>query len=72
MNIDLFFGLLEDKYGVTFPFRAKLEVLETTTANEVASILGIDFNIEKEFALAHTLSISYNEYRRILHGGRES
>ncbi len=67
MNIDLFFGLLKDKYGITFPL-----VLEATTSSEVASILGIKFDIEKEFALAHTLSISYAEYRRILNGGRKS
>jgi hypothetical protein len=72
MNIDLFFGLLKDKYGITFPFDVKLKVLETTTSSEVAEILGIKFDIEREFALAHTLSISYAEYRRILHGGRES
>jgi hypothetical protein len=72
MNIDLFFGLLEDKYGITFPFDVKLKVLEITSAIEVAEFLGIKFDIEREFALAHMLSISYAEYRRILHGGRES
>ena len=72
MNIDLFFGLLKDKYGIDFDFNKKLDVLELTSASEVAEFLGIKFNIEKEFALAHMLSISYKEYRRILHGGRES
>lgn len=72
MNIDLFFGLLEDKYGINFSFNKKLGCLELTTSSEVAEFLGIKFNIEQEFALAHTLSISYAEYRRILHGGRES
>lgn len=72
MNIDLFFGLLKDKYGINFSFTQKLGCLELTTSSEVSEFLGIKFDIEKEFALAHTLSISYAEYRRILHGGRES
>jgi hypothetical protein len=66
MNISLFYGLLKDKYGLEL--EKNIDIMELTSAKEVQKFLNIDTDISKEFILAHTISINYEEYRRILDG----
>lgn len=70
MNIDLFFGLVEDRYGTEFDMETKIAVMECITARDVYLNLFNDENNwdpvwwERSFRLAHTTFIPYSEYRR--------
>ena len=71
MNIDLFFGLLKEKYGTNFDLKKQISVMECTSAEEVLLELFYDKKWwDETFRLAHTISIPYSEYRR-LYGGRK-